>query len=191
MKNLYPSAWTIIDTARRLVSEHGENPEYDRALLELVSDLTGMGQDESRGDVSVLLGIKQAKNEPEPTPTEPEQVRAKWVEALRSGDYKQGQNRLNTSGRLCCLGVLCELAVEAQVIPPPRESMDSSTKGLIYGPDHDASRFSLPNAVVKWAGLDRTDPRPVGDGRQRSLSQLNDGGKTFAEIADLIEGGLE
>jgi hypothetical protein len=33
----------------------------------------------------------------------------KWVEALESGEYEQGQGCLNGSGKFCCLGVLCDL----------------------------------------------------------------------------------
>jgi hypothetical protein len=38
----------LIDTARDLRSEHGENPEYDRALVELVANALGFGDDEHR-----------------------------------------------------------------------------------------------------------------------------------------------
>lgn len=38
------------------------------------------------------------------------ELKAKWVEALRSGKYKQGRSRLKHAGRHCCLGVLCEVA---------------------------------------------------------------------------------
>ena len=38
-------------------------------------------------------------------------LKAKWVAALRSGDYKQGQHYLKTpDDTYCCLGVLCEIA---------------------------------------------------------------------------------
>lgn len=34
---------------------------------------------------------------------------AKWVEALRSGEYKQTQGFLEKEGSYCCLGVYCEV----------------------------------------------------------------------------------
>lgn len=34
----------------------------------------------------------------------------KWVEALRSGKYKQGKEALCFGDKYCCLGVLCEIA---------------------------------------------------------------------------------
>ena len=44
-------------------------------------------------------------------PMDPE-LKAKWVAALRSGEYKQGRDVLhnNKSNTYCCLGVLCRVA---------------------------------------------------------------------------------
>lgn len=47
----------LVHLARSLRSEQGENPEYDRALVELVSDATGRTE-EQRGEVEDLLGIR-------------------------------------------------------------------------------------------------------------------------------------
>ena len=38
-------------------------------------------------------------------------LKQKWIEALRSGKYEQGQMFLNRSNTYCCLGVLCEISV--------------------------------------------------------------------------------
>lgn len=35
--------------------------------------------------------------------------RVKWIEALRSGKYKQGKGQLKQDDRYCCLGVLQEI----------------------------------------------------------------------------------
>ena len=41
----------------------------------------------------------------------PPKFKKKWVAALRSGKYKQGQNALMTEeGTYCCLGVACRVA---------------------------------------------------------------------------------
>lgn len=37
-------------------------------------------------------------------------LKAKWLEALRSGKYEQGRGALLDGGKYCCLGVLCEVA---------------------------------------------------------------------------------
>lgn len=49
----------LVDLARGPKSEDGENPEYDRALAELVTDAAGLPMDE-RGAMAALLGIKPA-----------------------------------------------------------------------------------------------------------------------------------
>ena len=40
------------------------------------------------------------------------ELKRKWVEALRSGEYKQGDSKLHDpkSDAFCCLGVLCKVA---------------------------------------------------------------------------------
>jgi hypothetical protein len=50
----------LIDEAKRLKSEHGENPEYDRALIELVTFVAG-GTTENLSTVAAALGIKEGK----------------------------------------------------------------------------------------------------------------------------------
>ena len=59
-------------------------------------------------------------------------LKARWVEALRSGDYKQGTKFLRTNeGTYCCLGVLnmvdkdCPINDRGNSYPVQRE-----TKGL-------------------------------------------------------------
>jgi hypothetical protein len=90
------------------------------------------------------------------------EIKAKWVEALRSGEYKQGKGLLAEDNKFCCLGVLCEVS----------------------GMPYDHVRFFLPNEVKEWAGLDSRNPMlPTGD----LLSDLNDNGKRFTTIANLIE----
>lgn len=38
------------------------------------------------------------------------ELKAKWVAALRSGQYRQGKEALYADGAYCCLGVLCRIA---------------------------------------------------------------------------------
>jgi len=37
------------------------------------------------------------------------EIKKAWIEALRSGKYKQGQLSLKHNNCYCCLGVLCEI----------------------------------------------------------------------------------
>lgn len=116
-------------------------------------------------------------------------VAEKWVEALRSGKYKQGRGYLgDLSGEdasFCCLGVLCELAVAEGVIT---RSCDG--KRLAY----DDNITSLPKSAVAWAGMrncvgyvERSDMGMTALGNGFDLITLNDDGSSFDEIASMIE----
>jgi hypothetical protein len=139
-----------------------------------------------------------------------EAIKADWLKALRSGEYEQARDFLakkDKSGKTsyCCLGVLCDMAVKAGVEV-------KVTTGQA-GPYADGTEFkyirydyvsgSLPESVMKWAGLPESEPRVIRQGQTEdeddiSLPVLNDGGgdptegaavepHDFARIADLIE----
>lgn len=38
-----------------------------------------------------------------------QKIKKKWIEALRSGKYKQGKTLLRSANKFCCLGVLCDI----------------------------------------------------------------------------------
>lgn len=55
----------LLEAAADLRSEHGENPEYDRGLVELISDVAPIGTQEKwestedfRRRISLRLGVK-------------------------------------------------------------------------------------------------------------------------------------
>lgn len=119
------------------------------------------------------------------------EARRLWVDALRSDRYQQGTGALHTvGGYFCCLGVLCEVALEQgmqlRVAPVPHDTHRLSYEG---------EDSYLPDEVVAWAGLsfaNPTVPQPVYPGGDLAtpvtLADLNDvTGLSFAEIADLIE----
>ena len=128
------------------------------------------------------------------------EIKTLWLEALRSGEYKQIGGKLRKSSGYCCLGVLCELAVVAGVISQSKIRIDeNATNFYEYGPDgRDAS---LPNLVQRWAGLadspgilfkgvpgkGDTDSPVFDIEDMTSLMAMNDSGFTFLEIADVIE----
>ena len=99
----------------------------------------------------------------------------KWVAALRSGNYVQGQNRLrNSEGKYCCLGVLCEVAGITRI---------------------DSGSYKFPRSNYMWhaAAEDSWWNKQFGTAlNQNRLWQLNDTDeKSFAEIADYIEQELD
>ncbi len=101
-----------------------------------------------------------------------------WIEALRSGKYQQGQGALkDDDGFHCCLGVIAN-----------EVSCDNWTKetnyyyNFTYNGIETRSYGTLPHTLLEFLGLEYFD--------QGQLIGMNDSGKTFAEIADWIEGNL-
>jgi len=113
--------------------------------------------------------------------------KAKWLAALRSGEFKQGNGYLNRDGGFCCLGVLCELvAREGQTTKHVDE--DGATHYARSG-----RCASLPYEIVELTGMvawgsfgDFEIDSPFLSGAT-SLSAANDQGATFQQIADFIE----
>jgi hypothetical protein len=117
----------------------------------------------------------------------------KWVDALRSDEFKQGKQRLRTSdGGYCCLGVACEIYRRETGQGEWTEDNGFKTAG-----HHD--RFVLPNAVSDWLGLtaaqgvvDETlvtiDAGSDEPYEVQTLTGLNDAANyDFNQIADVIE----
>lgn len=102
------------------------------------------------------------------------EIRAQWCAALRSGHYMQGRGCLRDGNDFCCLGVLTDLAAQA---------------GVIKWNDNMAAAPELPDSVRAWAGLGSRDPELFGEYGGEPAASRNDSGETFAEIADLIDGG--
>lgn len=98
-------------------------------------------------------------------------IKKRWVDELRSGKYPQGKGQLKDgNGNYCCLGVLCEIH---------REETGGEWKDDSYLNRNTVLHYS----VVEWARLPDENPKCGGS----SLAFLNDNGKTFTEIADIIE----
>lgn len=117
---------------------------------------------------------------------------ARWVEALRSGKYRQGIGALKEAQgdgfKHCCLGVACELAgLDSR--PSDDETDDACPDacpdewGFLFG-DNDDPAFTLPleSWFVRTTGL----PSRL----MSSLATFNDTGERFSEIADRIEAAL-
>jgi hypothetical protein len=121
------------------------------------------------------------------------EIKEQWLTALRSGEYRQVGGRLTgiDNKSFCCLGVLCDLAVKADIIlPPTLDEFDNHVFGTYMGKGDDYSWSSLPNAVQVWADLAHIGPDPYIHSENASLAELNDSGRDFSEIADIIESEL-
>lgn len=110
-------------------------------------------------------------------------VKARWIEALRSGRYTQGRHLLRSPGdKYCCLGVLCDLAVEDEV-GAWVDLAPGAPDGQHWNLGDSADGFSstaLTRKVMDWSGVS-----PLS---QDALIQMNDQqGASFEEIAQYIE----
>lgn len=121
-----------------------------------------------------------------------EDVAKKWVEALRSGKYRQGKGRLRQTdhtnhGRYCCLGVLCDIA-EKEGKFKWKDWIDAQNvyvSHMTLQPDFMATA-SLPPEVARWAGV-----LPHCQATQ-DLAEFNDSEDShFHGIADYIEGNAD
>lgn len=116
-------------------------------------------------------------------------IKKLWIEALRSGEYKQTQGELrNQDNEFCCLGVLCNL--HAQAHPKIAKQQTSLYKYLNHTGD-------LPDLVIKWA-FESKKAKPEGVFREYddsafhggfiTLMALNDDlGYSFKQIANVID----
>lgn len=122
----------------------------------------------------------------------------KWIRALRSGKFKQGQGALCKDGKHCCLGVLCEINKEIN-------------KEAIFANIHyNGSCFILPFDLALKYSLEESGVF-LKDGTYVDFAKLNDYGLhyydprkkhralltdnihlaqdpfTFDEIADIVQ----
>jgi len=103
--------------------------------------------------------------------------RKKWVKALRSKKYKQGTGELKSvDNEYCCLGVLCDI-----IGMKARKVSDGYT---YFGNDYQIAPPSACQAVglVDQHGTYNTTIHDAD-----CLTNDNDEGKTFKQIADIIE----
>lgn len=115
-------------------------------------------------------------------------VKAKWVARLRElPNEMQARGVLkDEGGKMCCLGVLCELAVE-EGVALKTDSYTHPHLGIVT--KYDEEWTQLPQSVVEWAGTETALPYVDYDNERNPLTYLNDAaGRTFDEIADYIEG---
>lgn len=117
----------------------------------------------------------------------------KWIEALRSGKYKQGDSVLRDfNDNFCCLGVAHDIF--------PNE--DYEENWTLDGPGHirdeldcycaDGEWEVASNRIVELLGLKNMVGTPIttelpNEEYALELTQYNDGGASFEEIADILE----
>lgn len=97
----------------------------------------------------------------------------KWVQALRSGEYEQGINQLQSRYGYCCLGVACDVFIS-----------ESKQELNVFGKIKGGFPDDQTNAPLWLKKINDDFYNKTG----YELSVINDiKGFTFNEIADLLE----
>ena len=134
-----------------------------------------------------MLANHTRKENMEYTQEETQSNRNDWINALRSGKYKQHFNALSNRDNtaFCCLGVACEISGLGKWDKDTYSVKDTETNQYIT----DAS--ILPEPIKDWLGLSDKSGDYTPDNNNKkglfSLTELNDAGTTFQDIAELIE----
>lgn len=104
-------------------------------------------------------------------------IKAKWLRALRSGKFKQGQQTLcaktDDDYEFCCIGVLAHIAISA---PWAQFGYEHTFEG------NGENTTTLSSKILRRVGLK--------DDIQTKLIVMNDNGKSFKQIANWIERNL-
>ncbi len=123
-------------------------------------------------------------------------IKKRWINALRSGDYEQSSGQLQDTIGYCCLGVLCDVVKYDVGLDWEFVSGD--------GPYFDGEMSLLPHSVWNYVtdGLHLpSSPTTKCDfnvenhlfdhyDSEASLAEINDEGASFEEIAQIIEDQL-
>lgn len=114
------------------------------------------------------------------------EIKTKWLKALRSGEYKQTTDTLFDGGGYCCLGVLCDLYRKETNEGSWEYDGDSfgNVNSHIFCVGNSVGNGALGYTVMEWAELSEINPI-IKD--NKSVAEFNDEGKTFEDMANLIE----
>jgi len=109
-----------------------------------------------------------------------QEVARKWVDALRSGEYKRSKGSLKTGWGFCCLGVLCD--VHAKEVGGEWSPGFRDATFRYCGDDN-----YLPSEVVQWSGVNCHTPRVLEGPLADFNDSMPDNVAGFGTIADAIE----
>jgi hypothetical protein len=124
--------------------------------------------------------------------------KAKWLEALRSGEYNQIDNTLHAEGAYCCLGVLQKVLDGSCEADAPQPTKAFLAKHEIEVETNDADIFGVitespfpflasGGTYAKLMELNDELERDEYDGEPLLGRHVN----TFDKIADYIEQNVE
>lgn len=100
------------------------------------------------------------------------ELKERWLEALRSGDFAQGYSRLKYtpfggSSSYCCLGVLSELCG----IPQETDNWDGEARFVFPG--------SMGHSFIEMPPSEWLESKGISREQSKMLADMNDGSGTF------------
>lgn len=106
----------------------------------------------------------------------------KWIEALESGQYQQGQGALcRTNGKMCCLGVAAHIFAAENGVAPELIKDGSYQDCYDYADEHSVA----PIYVIRTLSLNDAVGGGTGEMLAFPLVGLNDSHNySFAQIAE-------
>lgn len=118
------------------------------------------------------------------------ELKERWTQALRSGEFEQGHSVLKFTRAdkttYCCLGVLSDICA----IPSTTDAWTDET-GFIF-PGHGGGRVYTEMPPYEWL-----NDKGISNDTAKTLADMNDGNsaylkdrQTFAQIADYIQENL-
>lgn len=109
------------------------------------------------------------------------EIAERWIDKLENGNIPQHRGYLATKeGGRCCLGILCDIAVEDGVI-------NKNTSGDLIRYGREDTAVMLPDEVMEWSGIKSSTGMFGQQNKFKSLSFLNDTGHSFYSIAQIIK----
>lgn len=117
------------------------------------------------------------------------EIKQKWLNALRNGEYTQGRYQLrDDNNNFCCLGVLTDLYLKET----NQEWIEGEEQFAYLAPSQGGNNGGvLIQEVIEWAGLKLANPELTTKNTEVVISDLNDYyNYSFDQIADLIESQL-
>jgi hypothetical protein len=132
-----------------------------------------------------------------------EKVKADWVAALRSGKYKQGEEKLRDveKNEYCCLGVVCDIYDPTQWHIDEDEAVYMFEYEGEFAPDPETledeyedtcSINDLPVRMADKLGIHTNERQMLiaFNDKVRNLYNPSQKHMTFLQIADVIESGV-
>lgn len=110
------------------------------------------------------------------------EIAFKWIVALRSGKYKQAKEHMRVKQKdgsyaYCCLGVL-----RHEVLGKKNAALNSNGDKVELLSERDLKDCKFKNTIFDDPYIDKTG---------NTLSELNDNGRSFKYIANVIEKNWE